>query len=155
MQVLLGRLTDLTVLRLDYAAVKSGSIVVPCCGLDSVPSDILAFVANKTLKCFGGPSTTIDLSTSAWKLGGASISGGTFSTILTALEEVPRHKLRIAGHDFSLSPGLSCRIISKSALMTDLNSFYQLKEPPSLAHVCFMPCRTLIDPFKEHGILWQ
>ncbi|OJA20837.1 hypothetical protein AZE42_02498 [Rhizopogon vesiculosus] len=53
------------IFELDYAAVKSGSIVVPCCGLDSVPSDVLAFVANKTLKSFGGPSTTIDLSTSA------------------------------------------------------------------------------------------
>jgi len=94
----------LTILRLDYAALKSGSIVVPCCGLDSVPSDVLAFVANKTLKSFGGPSTTIDLSTSAWKLGGASISGGTFSTILTALEEVPKHKQLAIRQDFALSP---------------------------------------------------
>ncbi|KAG1851335.1 Saccharopine dehydrogenase-domain-containing protein [Suillus subalutaceus] len=92
------------IFELDYAAVKSGSIVVPCCGLDSVPSDVLAFVANKTLKSFGGPSTTIDLSTSAWKLGGASISGGTFSTILTALEDVPKHKLLAARQGFVLSP---------------------------------------------------
>ncbi|KAG1828525.1 Saccharopine dehydrogenase-domain-containing protein [Suillus variegatus] len=92
------------IFELDYAAVKSGSIVVPCCGLDSVPSDILAFVANKTLKSFGGPSTTIDLSTSAWKLGGASISGGTFSTILTALEDVPKHKLLAIRQNFALSP---------------------------------------------------
>ncbi|KAG0703333.1 Saccharopine dehydrogenase-domain-containing protein [Suillus ampliporus] len=92
------------IFELDYAAVKSGSIVVPCCGLDSVPSDVLAFVANKTLKSSGGPSTTIDLSTSAWKLGGASISGGTFSTILTALEDVPRHKLVASRQNFALSP---------------------------------------------------
>jgi len=90
--------------ELDYAAVKSGSIIVPCCGLDSIPSDVLAFIANKTLKSFGGPSTTIDLSTSAWKLGGASISGGTFSTILTALEEVPKRKLLAARQNFALSP---------------------------------------------------
>ncbi|KAJ8591048.1 NAD(P)-binding protein [Rhizopogon salebrosus TDB-379] len=92
------------IFELDYAAVKSGSIVVPCCGLDSVPSDVLAFVANKTLKSFGGPSTTIDLSTSAWKLGGASISGGTFSTILTALEDVPKSKLLATRRNFALSP---------------------------------------------------
>lgn len=110
MPMLILRSTSLTTFRLDYAAVKSGSIVVPCCGLDSVPSDVLAFVANKTLKSFGGPSTAIDLSTSAWKLGGASISGGTFSTILTALEDVPKHKLLAARQNFVLSPGLSCRI---------------------------------------------
>lgn len=92
------------IFELDYAAVKSGSIVVPCCGLDSVPSDVLAFVANKTLKSFGGPSTAIDLSTSAWKLGGASFSGGTFSTILTVLEDVPKHKLLALRQDFALSP---------------------------------------------------
>ncbi|KAG1740831.1 Saccharopine dehydrogenase-domain-containing protein [Suillus paluster] len=92
------------IFELDYAAVKSGSIVVPCCGLDSVPSDVLAFVANKTLKSSGGPSTTIDLSTSAWRLGGASISGGTFSTILTALEDVPKHKLLATRQNFALSP---------------------------------------------------
>ncbi|KAG2366662.1 NAD(P)-binding protein [Suillus spraguei] len=92
------------ILELDYAAIKSGSIVVPCCGLDSVPSDVLAFVANKTLKSFGGPSTTIDLSTSAWRLGGASLSGGTFSTILTALEDVPKHKQLALRQSFALSP---------------------------------------------------
>jgi short subunit dehydrogenase-like uncharacterized protein len=92
------------IFELDYAAVKSGSIVVPCCGLDSVPSDVLAFVANKALKSFGGPSTTIDLSTSAWKLGGASISGGTFSTILTTLEDVPKHKLLAIRENSVLSP---------------------------------------------------
>lgn len=104
--MLIMRSTNLTTSRFDYAAVKSGSIVVPCCGLDSVPSDILAFVANKTLKSFGGPSTAADLSTSAWKLGGASISGGTFSTILTALEEVPKQKMRESTRNFALSPGL-------------------------------------------------
>jgi short subunit dehydrogenase-like uncharacterized protein len=108
--MLILRSTNLTASRLDYAAVKSGSIVVPCCGLDSVPSDVLAFVANKALKSFGGPSTTIDLSTSAWKLGGASISGGTFSTILTTLEDVPKHKLLAIRENSVLSPGLSCRI---------------------------------------------
>lgn len=92
------------IFEFDYAAVKSGSIVVPCCGLDSVPSDILAFVANKTLKSFGGPSTAVDLSTSAWKLGGASISGGTFSTILSALEEVPKQKMRESTQNSALSP---------------------------------------------------
>lgn len=110
----------MTTLRFDYAAVKSGSIVVPCCGLDSVPSDVLAFVANKTLKSFGGPSTTIDLSTSAWKLGGASMSGGTFSTILTALEDVPRHKQLAANRDFALSPGLFCPL--NEALVADFIS---------------------------------
>ncbi|KIM68134.1 hypothetical protein SCLCIDRAFT_1209538 [Scleroderma citrinum Foug A] len=88
----------------DYAASKSNTVIVPFAGLDSIPSDIVAYVANKTLKSFAGPSTTIDMSTSAWRLKGTGISGGTFSTIITSLETIPRTKLKAGLSDFALSP---------------------------------------------------
>ncbi|KAI6101403.1 Saccharopine dehydrogenase-domain-containing protein [Pisolithus croceorrhizus] len=88
----------------DYAAAKAGCVVVPCAGLDSVPSDLVVYVASRTLKSFAGASTAIDSSTSAWRLGGQSISGGTFSTMLSFLEDVPRWKARKVTQDFALSP---------------------------------------------------
>ncbi|KAI6043480.1 Saccharopine dehydrogenase-domain-containing protein [Pisolithus marmoratus] len=88
----------------DYAAAKTGCVIVPCAGLDSVPSDLLVYVASRTLKSFAGASAVIDLSTSAWKLSASGISGGTFSSILSILEDVPRHKAREATQDFALSP---------------------------------------------------
>ncbi|KAH7917738.1 NAD(P)-binding protein [Leucogyrophana mollusca] len=88
----------------DYAATKTGSIIVPCCGFDSVPSDLLVFLANKTLKSLAGPSATIDTSTSVWKLSGAGLSGGTVASMLAAFEEVPRAKFHASSQDFSLSP---------------------------------------------------
>ncbi|KAG6329381.1 hypothetical protein ID866_9707 [Astraeus odoratus] len=88
----------------DYVAAKAGTVIVPCCGMDSVPSDVLVYVANKTLKEAAGRSANIDMSTSAWKLNGMGISGGTFSTILSVLEDIPRRKVDAAREDFALSP---------------------------------------------------
>ena len=33
--------------------MKTGAIIVPSCGLDSIPSDFSAFLGNKTLKSHG------------------------------------------------------------------------------------------------------
>lgn len=91
--------------RFDYTASKSNTVIVPFAGLDSVPSDVVAYVANKTLKSFAGPLTTIDMSTSAWKINTSGLSGGTFSTIISSLETVPKTKLKRVMSDFALSPG--------------------------------------------------
>jgi short subunit dehydrogenase-like uncharacterized protein len=90
--------------RYDYAATKSGAIIIPCSGFDSVPSDISAYLANKTLKAVVGPDTAIESSTSAWRLR-SGISGGTLQTAMSALEEVPREKFERSMKDYILSPG--------------------------------------------------
>jgi short subunit dehydrogenase-like uncharacterized protein len=41
------------VVRFDYLATKTGAIIVPSCGIDSIPSDASAFLANKALKAHG------------------------------------------------------------------------------------------------------
>jgi short subunit dehydrogenase-like uncharacterized protein len=87
----------------DYAATKTGSVIIPASGLDSIPSDIVVYLANKTLKAQLGPNTAIDTSTSAWEMHGG-ISGGTLGTIIATLEEVPREKLDASSDDFALSP---------------------------------------------------
>jgi short subunit dehydrogenase-like uncharacterized protein len=88
--------------QFDYAATKTGSIIIPGSGLDSVPSDIVVHLANSTLKEIVGPTTAIDTSTSAWAMRGG-ISGGTLGTVLAILEGVPREKLKASG-DWALSP---------------------------------------------------
>jgi short subunit dehydrogenase-like uncharacterized protein len=90
--------------RFDYFATKSGSMIINSCGMDSVPSDVCAYLANKTLKSVVGPDATIDTSTTAFRIKGG-ISGGTLATIIMFLEDVPREKLRYAAQDYALSPG--------------------------------------------------
>ncbi|RDB25074.1 hypothetical protein Hypma_007419 [Hypsizygus marmoreus] len=85
----------------DYLATKSGAIIVPSCGMDSVPSDISAFLSNKTLKAYG--QYDVGTSTTAYHYHGG-ISGGTLSTLMTMLEEVPESKMTDSKQDFSLSP---------------------------------------------------
>jgi len=88
----------------DYAATKTGSIIIPCSGFDSIPSDVSAYLANKTLKAVVGLDTAIDNSTSAWDVRGA-VSGGTLGTAAASMEEVPKAKLEASMKDYSLSPG--------------------------------------------------
>jgi len=87
----------------DYYATKTGSIIVPSCGMDSVTSDLPVFLSNKTLKAFAGPTATLDTSTTAYKVKGG-VSGGTLSTAIATIEEIPSHKLKAAYNDYGLSP---------------------------------------------------
>ncbi|TFK45010.1 Saccharopine dehydrogenase-domain-containing protein [Crucibulum laeve] len=104
------------ILKYDYYATKTGSIIVPSCGMDSIPSDISAFLSNKTLKAH---SENLALTNPALKsqplLAGTSttghkykggISGGTMSTILVVLGKVPRDKLKDAMRPYSTSPAI-------------------------------------------------
>jgi short subunit dehydrogenase-like uncharacterized protein len=92
--------------RYDYAATKTHSIIIPASGLDSVPTDISAYLANKTLKAAVGPDTAIENSTSAWAVWGG-FSGGTLGTAIASMEEVPKAKLKASMKDHYLSPGKS------------------------------------------------
>ncbi|KAK0459235.1 Saccharopine dehydrogenase-domain-containing protein [Desarmillaria tabescens] len=81
----------------DYFATKTGSIIVPTCGMDCIPSDLCVYLASKTLQ---GP---IDNSTTAWHFDGTA-SGGSLATIFTMIEDVPTAKLRWAMSNHALSP---------------------------------------------------
>ncbi|KAF8058737.1 Saccharopine dehydrogenase-domain-containing protein [Lyophyllum atratum] len=87
--------------RYDYLATKTGAIIVPSCGYDSIPSDASAYLSNKTLKAHG--DYDVATSITAHKVRGG-VSGGTLSTMMTIMGEVPRDKLRESGADYSLSP---------------------------------------------------
>ncbi|PPQ99762.1 hypothetical protein CVT24_009665 [Panaeolus cyanescens] len=84
----------------DFFATKTGSIIVPSCGFDSIPSDISAHLANKTLRAlqlYPGTSTSSQL-----MKGG--VSGGTLSSMFTIFEKVPIRLLKESSMPFSLSP---------------------------------------------------
>ncbi|KAF4590494.1 hypothetical protein EYR38_009795 [Pleurotus pulmonarius] len=87
--------------RFDYAATKSRTIVVPACGMDSIPSDYSVYLSKKTLDRFRAfqafrqmaSSYSMESSTSAYDIEGAGLSGGSWGTILAWMEEVPREEL--------------------------------------------------------------
>lgn len=66
-------------------------------------SDMPVFLSNSTLKAFAGPDATIDTSTTVYELNGG-ISGGTLSTAIAMIEEVPLHKRNASLLDYALSP---------------------------------------------------
>ncbi|KAH9485646.1 Putative trans-acting enoyl reductase [Psilocybe cubensis] len=91
----------------DYFATKTGSIIVPACGFDSIPSDITAYLANKTLKSLGPTPTGEYLaageSTSAVMTVGG-VSGGTVASMMVALEAVPKNETKESMLPYSISP---------------------------------------------------
>ncbi|KAI0316430.1 NAD-P-binding protein [Amylostereum chailletii] len=86
----------------DYVATTHHAIIVPACGFDSVPSDIVVYAANKTLKAHD-PAAEIETSASAVEFKGAA-AGGTFATVIAAFEEVPRFLMELANKPYALSP---------------------------------------------------
>lgn len=82
----------------DQQAKQTGSIIVPSCGFDSVPSDIVAYLGAKTLA-----PLTVDKSTSSVSVAGG-LSGGTLSSALTMIENVPKEDLKASSEDWYLSP---------------------------------------------------
>ena len=92
----------------DHAATKTGAVIVPACGFDSVPSDIAVFLANHTLKNALGPQTQLGLSQSFFNIKGG-FSGGTMASMATEIEEVPADVAEESQKDYALSPGMPLR----------------------------------------------
>ena len=94
--------------RLDYFATKTGAIIVPSCGFDSVPSDAAAYLANKTLKSIGPSSTDgeyldVDTSISAFSFRGG-VSGGTINSFMSTIEAVPDDVRQDGNRPYVISP---------------------------------------------------
>ncbi|KAF7289302.1 Sacchrp-dh-NADP domain-containing protein [Mycena indigotica] len=85
-----------------YPATKNGTIIVPSCGFDSVPADLLPFIAARKLQEFTGHHVDIDNSISAYSIRG-SMSGGTLATLFTVPQIHPT-ELQAASAPFALSP---------------------------------------------------
>ncbi|KAJ6593216.1 Saccharopine dehydrogenase-domain-containing protein [Mycena capillaripes] len=88
-----------------YTATKTGAIIIPSCGLDSIPADITTYISSKTLRDHFGQPVNIDTSLSGYSMSGG-MSGGTIGTGITTLEQVPKEELRVTGQEYSISPSV-------------------------------------------------
>lgn len=83
-------------------AKRNRSILIPQCGLDSVPADITAFVVIRHIrKTLQAPTSSVILTLYAMKTG---VSGGTSSTMLNLFSHYPLKKLAASMKPYSLSP---------------------------------------------------
>jgi len=123
-----------------YIASKTGSIIVPACGMDSLPSDIAVFLANRALKehsLNAAEPLQIDTSTSSYEFQGV-LSNGSISTAVTAMTEIPKHKLTDMMRDYYLSPvsgkpypspRLVYRMTLPSTLETIVGGYFVMSSP--------------------------
>ncbi|KAH9846480.1 Saccharopine dehydrogenase-domain-containing protein [Lenzites betulinus] len=86
----------------DYFATKTGAVIVPSCGLHSLPADITVYLANRTLKSVYGPQTQLGLSQSFYR-GSATPSDGSLATIVNMIEAMPRNRIEESFRDYALS----------------------------------------------------
>ncbi|CAO2651654.1 Nn.00g042240.m01.CDS01 [Neocucurbitaria sp. VM-36] len=90
------------VAKYDALAKKNHSIIIPECGLDSVPADIMAYVlAREVRKRYNAACERAIMTLYDFKSG---ISGGTALTMLELLNNFPLSHLAKSMHPYSLSP---------------------------------------------------
>ncbi|KAF8342697.1 Saccharopine dehydrogenase-domain-containing protein [Cantharellus anzutake] len=89
--------------KYDYLAFKSGATIVPSGAFDSVPSDLLAFVGVQKLKEVAGLDVKVGKSITGHAVQGG-VSGGTWTTLTSAFDEVPSSVIAKAIEPFTLSP---------------------------------------------------
>ncbi|KAJ7285899.1 Saccharopine dehydrogenase-domain-containing protein [Mycena rebaudengoi] len=87
----------------DYTATKTGAIIVPSCGFDSVPADITTYISNKTLSETPGAPFDADTSVTAYSIKGG-FSGGTVSTLISAIEDLTPSERELSAAEYSNSP---------------------------------------------------
>ncbi|OGM48631.1 hypothetical protein ABOM_002060 [Aspergillus bombycis] len=86
----------------DPVARENGSIMIPCCGFDCVPSDLSTWVAaNYIRRHFGTQTGRVDVCIHSVQGG---ISGGTLASVLQAFELHSLRHLYKAHAPYSLSP---------------------------------------------------
>jgi len=93
--------------KLDHFATKTGAIIVPSCAMDSIPSDLSAYLSNKTLKSAlkEGGQEYATTSTTAYRIS-SGISGGTLATAISTIENTDESKLNLVGRAHALSPAI-------------------------------------------------
>jgi short subunit dehydrogenase-like uncharacterized protein len=85
-------------------AEASGARIVPCCGFDSIPSDLgVLFLNEEVRKRTGKPCTAIRMRVKSMK-GGAS--GGTIASMMNIVEEATRDPAvrKMLGNPYALNP---------------------------------------------------
>lgn len=81
--------TYLSAFRYDLMASKTNALIIPACGFDSVPPDVVVYVSNRYVKSVLGPKASIEDSVTAYDVKGG-FSGGSTDSIISFVEDVPR-----------------------------------------------------------------
>lgn len=107
---------DRMIERYEGAAKASGARIVPCCGFDSLPSDLgVLFMQEEARRRFGAPLTGIKMRVRALR-GGAS--GGTVASIMNIAKEMaadPSLRRRMA-NPYSLVPKAEAPTVRQPSL---------------------------------------
>ncbi|KAF2015286.1 hypothetical protein BU24DRAFT_421588 [Aaosphaeria arxii CBS 175.79] len=83
-------------------AEKNGAIIIPQCGLDSVPADIVSYVVSRHIrKTFNLPTASLTYTLYAYKTG---VSGGTSTTALNIFSNYSLSHLSKSMNPYSISP---------------------------------------------------
>lgn len=82
-------------------AFKTGALIVPACGFDSIPPDVAVYVSNRYVKSVLGSETSIEDSVTAFDVKGG-FSGGSAGAIASFVEDVPRESLIASMGDYVL-----------------------------------------------------
>ncbi|KAH9934334.1 uncharacterized protein B0H18DRAFT_869821 [Fomitopsis serialis] len=91
--------------RYGYVDTKASVLLVPSCGFDSVPAELVVYVANKTLKATLCPRTSLGPSLTVYRANGG-FSGGTLASMMAIAENVPIEKLQEVQADYALGPAI-------------------------------------------------
>ncbi|KAH7099922.1 saccharopine dehydrogenase [Auriculariales sp. MPI-PUGE-AT-0066] len=110
--------------EVDTLASRSGAIIIPSCGFDSVPADLSAFLSVRTLqqscaaKGIPWPGAT---TSETGLIGKLTPSGGSLATMLLAFSIVPRDILSAITKSYCLSPVIG---LNQDVLVTSGKSAY-------------------------------
>jgi len=128
--------------KYDYLASKTGAIIIPSCGYDSLPSDFSAYLSVKALKSQFGPETETKSSVSSHIVKGG-ISGGTLATAISSIEDVPSDIRSESKKDYYNSPVVGLPV-------TGFQFTYSLPAPGMRGHVGgFWPMATVNQPLVQ------
>ncbi|GEM06323.1 saccharopine dehydrogenase / Homospermidine synthase family protein [Rhodotorula toruloides] len=84
-------------------ALENKATIIHCCGFDSIPSDIGAFLAVQRLKQVGGDEVRAGKVRTAFKAKGG-MSGGTLASIVNMRETEDKDAMKFAADTYALSP---------------------------------------------------
>jgi len=89
--------------RHEARAESTGARIVPCCGFDSIPSDLGVFALQEAMReRLGAPADEVKLFVAGAKGG---FSGGTAASLANAMKEARDPAVRrILGHPYALNP---------------------------------------------------
>lgn len=124
-------------------AKRTGAIIIPQCGLDSVIADIMAFsVANYIRKTLNAPTLSVVMTLYDFKAG---VSGGTASTALNLFSHYPLKKLISSMKPFSMSP-----VRPSNPSKPPASNFLGLQNIPELGGVQTIGAMVSVDACQVH-----